>query len=297
MFEGVYASIALAILGAALGSFVGAQVWRLRARQLEEDKRAGEEIPSDEYKRLRKLIRPAKSDRSECLNCHHKLAWYDMVPVFSWLALRGKCRYCRSRIGSMELLVELGLGAAFVLSYIYWPHGLSGGLEWVRFAIWLIACVLMAILFVYDTKWSLLPFGVNVALIAVAAVFLAVGMVASPLGAAEWWSLLAAVIILSGLYFLFSLPGWVGLGDSILGLGLSLFIAKWSGAFLALFLANLIGCIMLIPLAVRGKLSHGARVPFGPLLILGVFITMLWGNYILEFVFYQLIPLSNSLMI
>lgn len=78
----------LAVLGAALGSFAGAQVWRLRARQLIQDQADGEVVDARESSRLRPLKRDVHHDRSECLGCHHQLAWYDLLPIISWLLLQ-----------------------------------------------------------------------------------------------------------------------------------------------------------------------------------------------------------------
>jgi len=287
----------LTTLGLVFGSFVGAQVWRLRARQLEDDKKSGEQVSHKEYLQLHGLLRPLGQDRSMCLHCQHELKWYDMVPLLSWLTLGGKCRYCRHRIGATEPLLELGLAGVFVLSYLWWPHQLENPLEWVRFGLWLTVCVLMAILFVYDTKWSLLPFSINVSLIAVSATFLVVSMLIAPFGANDWWSLLGGVAILSGLYYIFSLPGWVGLGDAILGLGLALLLMSWDRAFLALFVANLLGCLMLIPLALRGKLARGAHIPFGPFLIVGALIAFLCGPHLITVIFDWSGMLINPFMV
>ena len=73
------------VLGAILGSFVGAQIWRLRARQLTEDKKAGERVDRKELKKLSPLIKKVSKDRSRCLSCGHELALYDLIPVFSWV--------------------------------------------------------------------------------------------------------------------------------------------------------------------------------------------------------------------
>jgi len=289
--------ITLVMLGLVFGSFAGAQVWRLRAKQLETDKLAGEKVSPKEYRQLHGLLRPFRKDRSMCLHCQHELQWYDMVPLLSWLSLGGACRYCRHRIGGMEPLVELGLATAFVTSYLYWPYQLVSALEWVQFGVWLIACILMAILFVYDAKWSLLPFAINVGLVAVSVVFVIVHVAITPFASLDWWSLVGGIGILSGLYYIFSLFGWVGLGDSILGLGLALFLGGWDKAFLALFIANLLGCVMLIPLAMKHKLAHGAHIPFGPFLILGALIAFLWGPDLMVAIFDGSGMLINPFMV
>lgn len=294
----VIVPVSLMLIGLALGSFAGAQVWRLRARQLVQDKAAGEAYDTGEYKKLVKLTtHRGAHDRSRCLSCGHLLAWYDLIPLVSWLTIGGKCRYCHTRIGLMEPLIEAGVASVFVLSYWLWPFSLTSGLEWARFGVWLVACVLMAILLVYDAKWSLLPFGVNIGLVVTGAVFLVLTQFITPFGPDLWISFAVAVSILAGLYFLFSLAGWVGLGDSILGLGLAMFAMSWERAFLALFVANLLGCLALIPIAVRHELKKGMHVPFGPFLILGAVIAVLWGAPILDFLFGSAGPFINTLMI
>ena len=275
----------LGAFGLVFGSFAGAQVWRLRARQIQEDEAAGEKVSKKESRSLKALVRPLSHDRSMCLHCHHELRWYDLIPILSWLSLGGRCRYCRKRIGYLEPLVELGLATVFVLSFLYWPYALDAPLQWARFALWLIVCVLMTILFVYDAKWSLLPFSINLGLIVTSVLFLVVSLCITPFGLPEWMSLGGAVMLLAGLYFVLSLRGWVGLGDSILGLGLALLLMSWEKAFLTLFLANLFGCVMLVPLAISHKLSRGAHIPFGPFLILASLIGFLWGSQLIAAIF------------
>ena len=129
-------TVGIGLLGAVLGSFAGAQVWRLRAWQLKQDKAAGEKIDTTEWKKLKPLIgKKLKKDRSQCLSCHHDLAWKDLIPVVSWLRFGGKCRYCKAKIGYTEILLELGLGALFALSVWFWPES-WGGLGFLRGGVW-----------------------------------------------------------------------------------------------------------------------------------------------------------------
>jgi len=287
--------VVLGVLGALLGSFACAQVWRLRARQLVEDEREGESVDKTELRRLKRLIRPALTDRSECLHCHHTLAWYDLLPIVSWLTLRGRCRYCHTFIGWSELLAEVGLALTFIVSYLVWPYPLTIPLGVLVFTLWLIACTMMAILLIYDAKWSLLPFAINIGLIVVAVLFrAAVTFAGNPL---ELWSLVGGIALLGGLYLVFSLVGWVGMGDGILGIGLALLLGKGQYAFLALFIANLLGCFMLIPLYFRRQLHHQARIPFGPFMIVGAVITMFFGGWILSLIFGPTSYLQNMLML
>ena len=150
--------ITLAVFGLCLGSFAGASVWRLRARQLRDDKKAGEEVDPKEYKRLKALTKHSLTkDRSVCLHCGYTLRWYDLIPLVSWLTLKGKCRECRKPIGRFEPLIELGTALFFVASFLFWPVPLETTEAIIPFVLWLIAGVGLAILFAYDAKWFLLP--------------------------------------------------------------------------------------------------------------------------------------------
>lgn len=285
----------LAAIGLVCGSFAGAQVWRLRARQLVEDKAAGEDYDKKEYKQLVELTKHrGRNDRSRCLNCHHILHWYDLFPLVSWLSTRGRCRYCNHSIGWFEPLMELGVSLYFVLSFLLWPSLLSEPFEIARFALWLVAGVQLAILFGYDAKWFLLPDRVVFPLIAVAAIYALLGLTHAPNIPEAIFSLLGSIGILSGIYlslWLLSKGRWIGFGDVKLGVALGLLLGRWELAFLALFLANLIGCLIVIPGLISKRFSRTTRVPFGPMLIAGFFITALWGDTIIGWY------LSTSLML
>jgi len=283
----------LVILGLCFGSFAGASVWRLRARQLQEDKQAGEPVARDEYDKLKKISNhKLSSDRSMCLHCGYTLEWYDLIPLFSWLLLRGRCRKCRGKIGYFEPLSELGLALFFVFSYMFWPYPLTSGLDVARLVIWLMSGVGLAILFAYDLKWSLLPDKVNYMVIGLGLISSAVVIVGSSDKFASFASIVGAVAILSGLYwaiYILSSGKWIGFGDIKLGLGLGLLLADWRLAFIALFAANLVGSLIVLPPMLLGKLKRDSHVPFGPLLIIGFTIAGLSGGYLLSLFFYTLV--------
>ncbi len=279
------AYIGLALLGLCFGSFAGASVWRLRARQLTNDKKAGEKVDSKEYKKLKSLIgQKLNHDRSRCLHCQRQLAWYDLLPLVSWLSTRGKCRYCHKPIGWFEPLIELGLAAFFVLSFTLWPLPLDSPLMIAQFVLWLVSGVLLAILFAYDLKWFLLPDQIMILLYATSAVFAGIALYQADDLTISVLNLVGAVGVLSGIYFLLWLAskgGWIGFGDVKLGLVLGLLLGDWQTAFLGLFLANLIGCLIVIPGLVSGKLSRSTHVPFGPMLIGGCVIAFIFSGQII----------------
>ena len=278
--------VGLGVLGLMLGSFAGATVWRLRALQLRQDVKAGEKVAQNDKRRVAKLQkRPLHKDRSVCLHCGHELKWYDLVPLVSWLSLKGKCRYCKKPIGWFEPTIEIGLAAFFVASFLFWPIELAAPFDIAQFAIWLVAGTGLAILFAYDTRWFLLPDVITFPLIGLGILnaTLYVAGSGTPLDAAV--SVLGSCLVLSGLYYaiyVFSGKQWVGFGDVKLGLALGLLIADWQLAILALFLANLIGTIIVVPLMLFKRLTKGAHVPFVPLLISGWAVAGIFGTQILS---------------
>lgn len=278
--------LALVLIGLCLGSFTGATVWRLRARQLVQDKADGETVGMAEYNRLKKLTKKSLvNDHSICLNCSYKLKWYDLIPIISWVSLGGKCRKCRKPIGYFEPIMEFGMALFFVLSYAFWPNSLNTNLEIARLLIWLIAGVGLAILFAYDKKWSILPDNVNYVVIGLGVFSSILVIISSADRISALLSIVGSIAILSGLYlviYVVSRGMWIGFGDVKLGLGLALLLADWRLAFIALFAANLIGSLAVLPGLVMKKLKGNSHVPFGPLLIAGFVIAGLFGSYILN---------------
>lgn len=277
--------VALVLFGATFGSFAGATVWRIRARQLVADKAAKEPYDKKEYSRLKKLINKPSQDRSQCLHCSYALKWYDLIPIVSWLSLKGKCRNCHQPIGKFEFLMEVGVAAYFALSYAFWPGGVETGLDIAHFVLWLAAGVVMAMLVAYDAKWFLLPDKLNIVLAVIG-----VGIVGVSAAQTQdaWGTILTAigaVGILSGLYaalYAISQGRWVGFGDVKLGVGLALILVDWQLALIAVFLANFIGCLVVIPLLASKKIARNSHIPFGPFLIVGTVLAWFIGWPILE---------------
>lgn len=279
-------TIVLAVIGLFLGSFAGATVWRIRAGQLREDAKAGEKPTPHEAREVSKL--PKKSileDRSVCLHCGHTLHWFDLVPIVSWLSTSGNCRYCGKRIGLFEPMIELGMALFFVVSFVFWPMDLSTVSGVTHLVIWLVAGVGMAILFAYDAKWYLLPDKVMFPVLGVGLINAAVVLYEHDFALATLMDIVYACFALSGLYYVIyvvSKRQWIGFGDVKLGLVLALLLSSWQQAVLALFLANLIGTLLFLPLLLTGKVERQSHIPFGPLMIAGWAIAGIFGVYIID---------------
>lgn len=252
----------LGLIGLALGSFVGALVWRLHE---------GKDFVSD---------------RSECEHCHHKLGVLDLIPLVSWLLLRGKCRYCGAKIGVSAPILELVMAALFVGSYYVFPLPLETWQAWTSFGLWLVYLVGLMALLVYDLKWMLLPNVIMFPLMGVAVVesiFRQIFVNGMP--PLEWAnSTIFGIVTLAGLYWVlytFSKGKWVGYGDVKLGLFMGIALG-FQRSLLALFLANIIGFLIVLPGVLTGKLKRTTRIPFGPFLIAAFVIAFLFGDKLIN---------------
>lgn len=264
------------IFGACLGSFAMAQVWRMRARQLKGKKRL-DSSEQAEYTKLKKILGlRAASDRSVCLHCGKRLKWFELLPVASWLVLRGRCSKCKKKIGASEFLSELALGAGFVGAYVCLQP--SSGFDWLVFAVWLVLLATLTVLFIYDLKWSLMPSRPLYFSVVCAMIILICNILQGSLGVAQIPSLLLTLAILPGLYltlYAVSRGKWVGSGDWILALGLALVLQNYFLALIALFSSNLLGCAVYCfnSAMSKGKIKL-AKMPFGPLLIIGTVVAL-----------------------
>lgn len=281
----IFVVVGLFILGAIMGSFVGAMTWRMKHH------------------------RDWVNGRSECEHCHHQLSALDLVPVLSWLCLRGKCRYCHKPIGWTTFLLETGVRLAFVLSFFFYPWSLGitspdlanittvyGNKLAISFAIWLVEVVLMAALFTYDARWKILPNKLVFPLIGVAMInSLYIGLIVPWLGGGNLGELIVGWLITTGLamlpiagvyllLYVLSRGKWIGFGDVKLGVAIG-FMVPWLQGLLVLFGANLLSTLVAVPLLMRKKLKMASEVPFGPYLIIATFLMVLFGE-----------PLSVQLM-
>ncbi len=221
--------------------------------------------------------------RSMCSTCHHVLAPKDLVPVLSWISLRGKCRYCSARIPDTPFS-EIFTCVLFVLSYIFWPTPFSG-IQIIIFVLWLAILVGLMILVVYDFRWLLLPNRVVYPLAVIACVQAVFVIQQSPHKGSSILSLLLAVLIGGGLFYILfqiSQGKWIGGGDVKLGWLLGLMMATPARSLLLIFVASVGGSLISVPLLAIGKLKRSSVIPFGPFLIFGAIIVQLFGVNILN---------------
>ena len=214
-----------------------------------------------------------------CPDCGHELATKDLVPILSWLWLRGKCRYCGKPISWQYPAVELSNGVLFAVSYVSWPLALHGvGL--FQFVLWLAFVTAFMALAVYDLRWFILPDRIVYPVTVLAAIQVVVSAVWLQSFAALWQPLAGAAIIFGLFWGLFQLSKgeWIGGGDVKLAITLGLLAGTPGKAFLVIFFASLFGTIGSIPQLLQGKQGLKRHIPFGPYLLLATFLVVLYGE-------------------
>jgi prepilin signal peptidase PulO-like enzyme (type II secretory pathway) len=219
-----------------------------------------------------------------CPNCQHKLAAKDLVPIFSWLWLKGKCRYCKKPISKQYPVMELFVAMMFVISYLVWPINLDSSWQYLNFATWLVVLVGLTALAVYDIKWMILPDRIIYSLIAIIIISI-IFQFALGRPAKDMTEIILSAVIGGGLFWLLyqiSQGKWIGGGDVKLGFLLGLLVAKPKLAFLVLFFASIIGIIWIFPLLIAKKLTKTSKIPFGPFLIVATTIVILYGSHIIH---------------
>ena len=242
-----------ALLGLAVGSFLNVCIDRLP--------------------RNKSIVNPP----SHCEACQHKLAAKDLIPLFSYLRLRGRCRYCQASIPRKLFWVELATGLIFAL--LYWHYGLSAELGVMAFY-----ASLFIIIFVIDLEHGLIlnkvvyPGMVVALLLALLprpwlTQWVVTGITNAALGGAVGFVILFLIAIVS--------RGGMGWGDVKLAALIGL-ATGFPLVFFSLIMGAILGGIVAVVLMIAKKKTRRETIPFGPFLALAAMITLLWGSNILN---------------
>lgn len=268
--------IILAVFGIALGSFINALVWRVRMQ--------------DTHKKSIKKYSITKG-RSMCVHCGHTLSAPDLIPLFSWLLLVGRCRYCKKKISKQYPIVELATMLLFLSSYALWPANINTVTQYAMFITWLLVLVGLVALFVYDLKWMELPNRIIfplIGLVIVQIIFIAIlNSSIEPLKL----GLFGFGAIGGVFYLLFAISNgkWIGGGDVKLGFLIGILLADPAKSVGVIFLASLLGTITLVPIILLGRYKSHMKLPFGPYLITATVVMMLFGDKIVDYYLNSLI--------
>jgi len=243
--------------------------------------------------------------RSICPQCKNQIAWYDNIPLFSFLLLKGRCRNCSTKISWQYPLVEIITVSLFLYAFhrnfqfSIFNFQSSLNFQFSIFKIlplirdWFLIAV-MVVIFVIDLRWYLI---LDVISLPAAAIIFILNLLAgnstynlcrlenlwscNPLS----WSGLLISAIIGGSFFLFqfllSRGRWVGGGDIRLGFLMGLALG-WPQILIALMLAYFAGSIIGLFLMAVGKKQWGSSLPFGVFLAPATIATLFWGKEILH---------------
>lgn len=243
--------IIIFVLGIIIGSFLNVCIYR---------------IPREES-----IVFPS----SHCTYCSHPLAWYDLVPIFSYLSLRGKCRYCRGAISPQYPIVEFLNGIIYLLLFLYF--GLTINFIFYSFII----SILIIISFI-DYFHQIIPDGLVLLILVSTIIYKAFIYIIynTPL---SFLDSISGFIGAGLLFLIIALVSNGGMGGGDIKLSAVLgFILGLKKTFLNILLSFIIGAVFSIILLLSGKKGRKDAIPFGPFINISFLITLLYGECIIN---------------
>jgi leader peptidase (prepilin peptidase)/N-methyltransferase len=247
----IFFSILFFCYGLIVGSFLNVCIYRLPKKQ------------------------SVVSPRSHCPHCNKLIAWYDNIPLLSFIMLRGKCRHCGAPISYIYPLVEFATAFFFLLTYLRW------GISFQLLIDLIFVCFLLLLLFI-DLFHYILPNNITIP-------GLVLGFGLSFINQRiSWLESLIGLLIGGGILLLISLfysyvkkKEGMGMGDVKMLAMLGAFLG-WKLCLLTLMLASIIGTILGIIVMLKSKEGLMKQLPFGSFLSLAALITLFWGEHIIS---------------
>lgn len=220
--------------------------------------------------------------RSKCMSCGNILTWKELIPIFSFIWLKRSCSKCRSKISWQYPLVEFTAGAVFVLIFFVFPPVTL--LASFTTLVYLLATCLLLVIAIYDIKHKIIPDDFVY-------VFILLSLLNLVVGGYQWLHMPTISALVSGpllaLPFAFlsfvSRETWMGWGDSKLVLGIGWFLGISGGVnaiILAFWIATVISVVWLF--VTYKKFKPKTQIPFGPYLILGMYLVLLFDIRVID---------------
>lgn len=244
-------TILISLYGLLIGSFLNVCIYR---------------IPKEES-----IVFPS----SHCPNCGTNLKWYDLVPIFSFIVQRGKCRYCGEKISPQYPIIELLNSIIYLIIYI--KFGLT-----LEFFFYAIIFSLLIVITVIDLQHMIIPDILIILILGITIVY----KVLSYIVYSKSPELLNSIggLVLSGALFILIIilsKGGMGGGDVTL-IGALGFILGIKKIFFTIFLSFILGAIISVFLLITKIKGRKDPIPFGPFIILGFFIVVFWGEKLIS---------------
>ncbi len=218
--------------------------------------------------------------KSACMSCQNKLRWYELVPLFSFVALQGRCKTCKTKISIAYPLVELATGLIFLALFLKFKNlfFINTFIFTVTYAYYAIMFSLLVVITAYDLRHKIIPDALSFifGILAFAGLFLftSYGFYPHIPSVSEFSG--AVIALPLTLFWLISRGTWMGLGDAKLALGLGWFLGI-SLAFSAMVIAFWSGAIIGLCLVIFSK-NYGMKseIPFAFYLVLGTLLAFLF---------------------
>lgn len=247
----IFYSILSILIGLSIGSFINALEWRLHREE-------------------------SLLSRSYCPQCKKNIAWYDNIPLLSFIILRSRCRHCQAKISWQYPLIELLVAVLFFISFLINYQNLAAPLELLRN--WLLIFTFVTI-FIYDLKYMMVPMVLVWPMIIVAIVInFILGITISDIlfhGSIG--------LMFFALQYLITRGRGIGSGDIWLGLLMGVSLAQGKLLFLALVLAYFSGTIISFVLILKNRKSLKSKIALGPFLAMASIISLILGQNIIQF--------------
>jgi leader peptidase (prepilin peptidase) / N-methyltransferase len=212
--------------------------------------------------------------RSRCPACDHELSAADNIPILSYVLLRGRCGYCKTRISFRYPAVEIFTGALWALAVAR----LGAGWHLIAYLPFLWVLVVLSLI---DLEHKILPNRIVYPSLVAGPVLLGIAALGGP-GLDPWLRALAAAVAGGGAFFVIALisPAGMGMGDVKLAALIGMFLGylSWGRVLTAFFLSFLLGAVVGVGLMVAGRAGRKSAIPFGPFMALGAVIALLYGE-------------------
>lgn len=225
--------------------------------------------------------------RSKCDYCGKPIAWYDNIPIFSYLILRGKSRCCQKEIPILYPIVEFMTAALFVWWFwfgSFFFHLTQQPFVYIQPLFWLLVGILLLIIFVTDYISYIIPdYAVGLLLI-LAFVYRASLTLFGIMNVQDFYLSVIGMVATAGFFFFlwfFTQGKGMGFGDVKFALPMGLLVG-WPNILIAVFLSFIYGSIVAMYLLLSRKKKIKQTIPFGPFLVLGTISALLFGEQLLQ---------------
>jgi len=260
----------LFILGASIGSFLSVVLYRVKNNK-----------------------KGIFLSRSICTKCNTKIKARHLIPIFSYLFLRGKCAYCGSKISKRYFYLELVTGLLFVVTFLKFnflieisssinSDIINYSIDWIvfqNFAFYTIVNIFFVLIFFYDLLFLEIPDRFSLTLISI---IIAGHLVLNDITALNMLLGAAGLLSFFLIQYIISKGKWIGGGDLRMGIMIGALLGLKFG-IVALFISYVIGALFSIVLILLKKVNRKSKIPFGPFLIIGTLTVLFYGQELLDF--------------